>query len=61
MDLFEKCHNEFMQRVEGLKKENIYPYFTELTSGQDTEVMMNGKKTPTQTSSVCGGKGGARK
>ena len=45
MDLFEKCHNEFMQMVEGLKKDNVYPYFTELTSGQDTEVIMNGKKT----------------
>ncbi len=45
MDLFEKCHNEFMQMVEGLKKDNVYPYFTELTSGQDTEVMMNGQKT----------------
>lgn len=45
MDLFEKCHNEFMQTVEKLKKDNIYPYFTELTSGQDTEVIMNGKKT----------------
>lgn len=45
MDLFEKCHNEFMQMVEGLKEDNVYPYFTELTSGQDTEVMMNGQKT----------------
>ena len=45
MDLFEKCHNEFMQMVEGLKRNNVYPYFTELTSGQDTEVMMNGQKT----------------
>ena len=34
MDLFEKCHNEFMQMVEGLKRDNVYPYFTELTSGQ---------------------------
>lgn len=45
MDIFDKCHNEFMQMVEGLKKDNVYPYFTELTSGQDTEVMMNGMKT----------------
>lgn len=45
MDLFEKCHNEFMQMVGGLKKDNVYPYFTALTSGQDTEVMMNGQKT----------------
>ena len=45
MDLFEKCHNEFMQMIDELKKDNVYPYFTELTSGQDTEVMMNGQKT----------------
>ena len=45
MDLFDKCHNDFMQMVNGLKEENVYPYFTELTSGQDTEVMMNGMKT----------------
>lgn len=45
MDLFDKCHNEFMQMVEGLKRDNVYPYFTALTSGQDTEVMMNGQKT----------------
>ena len=34
-----------MQMVDGLKKDNVYPYFTELTSGQDTEVVMNGQKT----------------
>lgn len=34
-----------MQMVNGLKEDNIYPYFTALTSGQDTEVMMNGMKT----------------
>lgn len=44
-DLFDKCHNEFMQMVGSLKEENVYPYFTQLTSGQDTEVMMNGQKT----------------
>ena len=45
MDIFEKCHNEFMQMVNGLKEENVYPYFTELTSGQDTQVVMNGRET----------------
>ncbi len=45
MDLFNKCNNEFMQMVNGLKEDNIYPYFTALTSGQDTEVMMNDRKT----------------
>jgi 7-keto-8-aminopelargonate synthetase-like enzyme len=45
MDIFEKCHNEFMQMVNGLKDENVYPYFTELTSGQDTQVIMNGRET----------------
>ena len=45
MDIFEKCHNEFMQMVNNLKDENVYPYFTELTSGQDTQVIMNGKET----------------
>lgn len=34
-----------MQMVNGLKEDNVYPYFTALTSGQDTEVMMNGMKT----------------
>lgn len=45
MDLFEKCHNEFMQMVNGLKDDGLYPYFTPLTSGQDTVVTMNGKDT----------------
>lgn len=45
MDLFNKCNNEFMQMVNGLKRDNVYPYFTALTSGQDTEVMMNGMRT----------------
>ena len=45
MDIFDKCHNEFMQMVNGLKEDNVYPYFTELTSGQDTQVMMNGRET----------------
>ena len=45
MDLFDKCHNELMQMVYGLKEEGLYPYFTPLTSGQDTVVTMNGKET----------------
>lgn len=45
MDLFEKCHNEFMQNVYKLKEDGLYPYFTPLTSGQDTQVTMNGKDT----------------
>ena len=45
MDLFEKCHNEFMQMVNDLKEKELYPYFTPLTSGQDTQVIMNGKDT----------------
>lgn len=45
MDLFDKCHNEFMQTVYKLKDDGLYPYFTPLTSGQDTQVIMNGKDT----------------
>ena len=45
MDLFDKCHNEFMQMVNNLKDDGLYPYFTPLTSGQDTVVTMNGKET----------------
>lgn len=45
MDLFEKCHNEFMQTVNQLKDDGLYPYFTPLTSGQDTQVTMNGRDT----------------
>jgi 8-amino-7-oxononanoate synthase len=43
MDLFKKCQN--MPQVEQAIKNNLYPYFTQLTTGQDTEVVMNGKKT----------------
>ena len=45
MDLFEKCNNEFMHMVYDLKEKDLYPYFTPLTSGQDTQVIMNGKET----------------
>ncbi len=43
MDLFEKCKR--LEKVEYAKANNLYTYFSQLTSGQDTEVMMNGKKT----------------
>lgn len=40
MDLFEKCHHE---AVEKAKAAGLYPYFHMLTSGQDTQVVMEGK------------------
>ncbi len=41
MDLFEKCyHHEALERA---KASGLYPYFHMLTSGQDTEVIMEGK------------------
>ncbi|MBQ7340176.1 MAG: pyridoxal phosphate-dependent aminotransferase family protein [Clostridia bacterium] len=43
MDLFDKCKR--LEKVEYAKANNLYTYFSQLTSGQDTEVMMNGKKT----------------
>lgn len=43
MDLFEKCKN--MDKVRLAKESGYYPYFSELESGQDTEVIMSGKKT----------------
>ncbi|MBQ0099468.1 MAG: pyridoxal phosphate-dependent aminotransferase family protein [Firmicutes bacterium] len=43
MDIFEKCFN--FNKVEELKKENLYPYFHTLNSSQDTVVLMEGKRT----------------
>lgn len=43
MDLFKKC--EKLENVDRAIENNTYPYFTQLTSGQDTEVIMNGIKT----------------
>ena len=43
MDLFEKCKN--LERVRVAKEQGVYPYFSELTSGQDTEVDINGVHT----------------
>lgn len=42
-DLFEKCFN-FTESKEA-KKAGIYPYFNVLESGQDSEVIINGKRT----------------
>lgn len=41
MDLFGKCRNQ--ERIELLRKNNIYPYFHMLTSKQAPEVKMEGK------------------
>ena len=43
MDLFKKC--EDYTRIEDLKAIDLYPYFHQLTSGQDTVVQMEGKRT----------------
>ncbi len=42
VDIFEKCY-DFTEAKEAIKA-GIYPYFHALTSGQDTEVIMNGKR-----------------
>ncbi len=43
MDLFNKCENT--ERIDMAKAAGLYPYFHQLTTGQDTEVVINGKKT----------------
>lgn len=43
MDLFEKVYKK--QIYEEMIENNVYPYFHELESGQDTEVYMEGKQT----------------
>lgn len=43
MDIFEKCF-DFTDAKEVMKA-GIYPYFHALESGQDTEVIINGKRT----------------
>lgn len=43
MDLFKKC--EDFDRVDILKEKDIYPYYIPLTSGQDTEVVMQNHRT----------------
>jgi 8-amino-7-oxononanoate synthase len=42
VDIFEKCYN-FTEAREAIKA-GIYPYFHALTSGQDTEVIIGGKR-----------------
>lgn len=43
MDLFSKCYN--YTRVEQAKALDVYPYFNELTSGQDNVVQIKGRRT----------------
>lgn len=43
MDLFKKCFD--YTRIEDLKEAGLYPYFHYLTTGQDTVVQMEGKRT----------------
>ena len=43
MDLFEKMQKKQIYDI--AKEKNVYPYFHALTSGQDTEVIMEGRKT----------------
>jgi 8-amino-7-oxononanoate synthase len=42
MDLFEKCFN--FTEADEVKSLGVYPYFRAISSGQDTEVMIDGKK-----------------
>ena len=43
MDLFKKC--EKIEKLDFARENNIYPYFSQLTSGQDTEVEIDGIHT----------------
>jgi len=43
LDIFEKCYN-YTAAKEAINA-GVYPYFHELESGQDTEVIINGKRT----------------
>jgi len=42
MDIFDKCYN--FTDAEEVKEMGIYPYFMAISSGQDTEVIVGGKK-----------------
>lgn len=45
MDLFKKCETcEQIEQVKAARAKGVYPYFKALSTGQDTEVFMNGKK-----------------
>ncbi|HNZ50541.1 MAG TPA: aminotransferase class I/II-fold pyridoxal phosphate-dependent enzyme [Bacilli bacterium] len=43
MDIFKKC--EQVAHIEAVKARGVYPYFNPLETGQDTEVIINGRKT----------------
>ncbi|HEY8444710.1 MAG TPA: pyridoxal phosphate-dependent aminotransferase family protein, partial [Bacilli bacterium] len=43
MDLFSKM-GPYLEFVQSVKDKGIYPYFQALESGQDTEMMFNGRK-----------------
>lgn len=43
MDIFEKCYN-YTEAKEAIKA-GVYPYFHALETGQDTEVVIEGRKT----------------
>ena len=43
MDIFQKCRN--FTRAKQAIELGIYPYFHQLSSGQDTEVIMEGRRT----------------
>ncbi len=42
MDIFEKCRD--FTEADEVKKLGVYPYFRAISSGQDTEVIIEGKK-----------------
>lgn len=42
MDIFDKCYD--FTDADEVKEMGIYPYFRAISSGQDTEVMVDGKK-----------------
>ncbi len=44
MDLFKKC-KQYSEWLNGMKESGLYPYFHELTTGQDTQVVMSGHDT----------------
>ncbi len=44
MDLFKKC-KQYSEWLNGMKESGLYPYFHELATGQDTQVVMSGHDT----------------
>ena len=44
MDLFKKC-DTYKEWLDGVKESGLYPYFHELTTDQDTQVVMSGHDT----------------